>query len=299
MVTAGADRLLETLRRDGIAGLPGAFDRTWVARLGQELDALFRAALARPGGTVDRGRNRYYAAVPPQTLSGFADLVSHPWVTAVCAAVLGPGYAFVEAGFDTPLPGAVDQPWHRDFPAPVETWRDGELSSLAFNLTTVDVTPEMGPFEIAPGTHWDRGEDFEAGMFPPVGRWPGYAARAVRKLPRMGDVSVRSALAVHRGTANTSALPRPTLVLGVVSAAAVPSSGHRLVMTGDYLASLPAAVRPHLACRVVDALGPITQDHVIDGLRTGAAAAGSAAGGVHVPAQGGHEAHERHGVQQP
>jgi hypothetical protein len=27
------------------------------------------------------------------------------------------------------------------------------LTSLAFNITTVDTTDEMGPFEIAPGTH--------------------------------------------------------------------------------------------------------------------------------------------------
>jgi hypothetical protein len=32
----------------------------------------------------------------------------------------------------------------------------------------------MGPFEVAPGTQWDVGDDFERGMFPPksvYSRW--------------------------------------------------------------------------------------------------------------------------------
>ena len=53
------------------------------------------------------------------------------------------------------------QPWHRDFPSPPETHEGRRLTSLAFNLTTVDTTEEMGPFEIAPGTQWESGLDFD------------------------------------------------------------------------------------------------------------------------------------------
>jgi ectoine hydroxylase-related dioxygenase (phytanoyl-CoA dioxygenase family) len=55
----------------------------------------------------------------------------------------------VEIGFDTPFKGAMNQPWHRDFRSPPESWRDRCATSLAFNLTGVDVTSEVGPFEIA------------------------------------------------------------------------------------------------------------------------------------------------------
>jgi hypothetical protein len=73
----------------------------------------------------------------------------------------------------------------------------------------------MGPFEICPGTQREQGADFEHGMFPPRSEATRYAALAQRKLPRMGDASVRSALTIHRGTAHRSWRARPVLVVGV------------------------------------------------------------------------------------
>ena len=40
---------------------------------------------------------------------------------------------------------------------PAVTRAEGRLNSLAFNLTGVDTTDDMGPFEIAPGTQFDAG----------------------------------------------------------------------------------------------------------------------------------------------
>ena len=53
------------------------------------------------------------------------------------------------------------------------------------------------------------------GMFPDRSLWPRYIERAVQKLPQRGDISARSALTIHRGTANRSNEPRPVLVVGV------------------------------------------------------------------------------------
>lgn len=264
------DALVEGLYTDGIVAERAAFSTAWADRLGADIEALFQDALARPDGAVGRGPNRYYVEIHPEHLRGFTDLVTHPWVTGVCAAVLGIDYRIVEVGFDVPLPGAVDQPWHRDFPAPEETRRDRRLTSLAFNLTTVDVTPEMGPFEIAPGTQWDDSPDFEHGMFPPRSHWPRYAALGQRKLTRRGDISARSALTIHRGTANRSRTARPTLVLGVDAPGAGNDERHDLAVTRDYHDRLPDEVRRHLACRVVDTLEPIVQRHTIEGLVMGA-----------------------------
>lgn len=233
----------------------------------EDIDAAFEEARARPGGAVPRGAERYYVEIHPQALRGFVDLVTHPWFVDVCERILGPKYEIVELGFDIPFPGAKDQPWHRDFPAPVETWRDRRLTSLAFNLTTVDTIPEMGPFEIAPGTQWERGEDWPDGMFPPASEAPRYASLAQQKLPQMGDLSVRSALTIHRGTANRSTFARPVLVVGVDAPGAGHAALHSPQVTPDYWASLPPRVRDHLICEVVDELQPITQKHQIDGLR--------------------------------
>jgi ectoine hydroxylase-related dioxygenase (phytanoyl-CoA dioxygenase family) len=189
-------------------------------------------------------------------------------LVSLFADMLGDDYKIVELGFDVPLPGAVHQPWHRDFPAPPES-AERRLTSLAVNATTVDVTPDMGPFEIVPGSHWDDGGDFEHGMFPPPGvAAERYDGRGSRRHPRQGDVSVRSGLAVHRGTPNVSQQARGVLILGV-TARHVDTGVHQLAVRPDHLAALPATVRDHLACTVTDELTPIEQRHDIEGLMMG------------------------------
>jgi Phytanoyl-CoA dioxygenase (PhyH) len=256
---------------DGIIGQKGAFERSWAADLGEDIMALFQDAIKRPGGAVGRGPKRYYVEIHPEDIRGFLDLVTHPWVLAVSEAVLGPEYKIVEIGFDVPLPGAAYQPWHRDFPSPEATLTGRRLNSLAFNLTTVDVTEDMGPFEIAPGTQWDYPENFEHGMFPPKALYPRYQERAQKKMPKMGDISARSALTIHRGTPNHSTTPRPALVLGVDAPDASNAERHDLQFTRAYYQSLPEEVRHHLTCRVVDRLEPIVQAHTIEGLVMGEA----------------------------
>jgi ectoine hydroxylase-related dioxygenase (phytanoyl-CoA dioxygenase family) len=180
--------------------------------------------------------------------------------------VLGPDYRIVEVGFDIPFPGAADQPWHRDFAVPAATTVGRRLNSLAFNLTAVDTVPEMGPFEIAPGTQWDDVPECSKGMFPDRARYSRYEARKVPKLPQRGDISARSALTIHRGTANRSGMARPVLVLGVDAPDATNAAHHDLQVTADYLAALPPRVRDHLTCRVVETLNPVIQHHTIEGL---------------------------------
>ncbi len=263
--------LVDTLHTDGIIGLKGAFDREWVQQLDEDVAAAFAEARTRERGAVGRGPNRWYVEIHPQQLRGFVDLASHPWITAVAEQVLGPDYEIVEVGFDIPFPEAVNQPWHRDFPSPADTYERHRLTSLAVNVTTVDTEPDMGPFEIAPGTHYDRADGFEHEMFPPKSMYPRYEERAVRKYPQRGDISIRSALTIHRGTKNFSPKKRPVLVLGLDAPGAGNAAHHDLAVTADYWQSLPDVVRDHLHCPVVDELTPITQKHTIEGLVMGEA----------------------------
>jgi hypothetical protein len=252
---------------DGIIACKGAFERGFIRTLGEDIAVLFDEAQARAGGALERGPNRYYVEIHPERLRGFAEIIGHPWVVAVCRAVLGPDYKVVEVGFDIPGPGAMKQPWHRDFPTPSATTIGRRLNSLAFNITTVDVSDDMGPFEIAPGTQWDTWEGDP--MFPPAELSGRYEARRQRKLPQMGDISARSALTVHRGTANVSQLSRPVFVLGVDAPDGTNADKHDLQVTRAYYQSLPEELRRNLNCRVVDALEPLYQAHTIEGLLMG------------------------------
>ena len=256
---------------DGFIGLKAAFTKEWISRLHEEVTALYKDALDRPGGAVGRGPQRHYVEIHPEDISGFVDLAMHPWVRFVCESVLGPHYKIVEIGFDVPNPGAKDQPWHRDFPAPEDTIVGRRLNSLAFNITTVDVEENMGPFEIAPGTQWDLPINFEHEMFPPRSNYDRYKSRAERKLPKVGDISARSALTIHRGTANYSDKPRPALVLGVDAPGAINAERHDLQLTHDFFEKLPGYLQEHLTYRLVDELEPIFQAHTIEQLMMGEA----------------------------
>ena len=263
------DRHVEDIRRDGITGLKGAFSREWTERMREDMMTAFWAAIQRPGGAVGRGPRRWYVEVHPADITGFVDLVTHPFVVGISEAICGPDYQIVEIGFDVPFQGARNQPWHRDFPSPRDTYEDRRITSLAFNLTGVDVTEDMGPFEIAPGTQYLDGRSWNHEMFPPKDEWPTFAERGVRKFPQMGDISARSALTIHRGTAHGSPIARPVLVLGVDAPGAGHAELHDLMVTQEYFDALPASVREHLVCRVVDELVPVTQKHDIEGLVMG------------------------------
>lgn len=251
---------------DGIIGLKGAFSTDFADRMREDIEALYAEARQIEGGALPRGPERWYVEVQPERIRGFVEIAAHPWFVAVCEAVLGKDYRIVEVGFDIPFPGAADQPWHRDFPATAATFEGRRLNSLAFNLTAVDTVPQMGPLEIALGTQWDDLRGHKDGMFPPEDLYPRYRARMVQKMPQRGDLSARSALTIHRGTANRSNRARPVLVVGVDAPDATNAKHHDLQITRAYAATLPPRVLEHLTYRLTDELRTVVQHHAIEGL---------------------------------
>ncbi len=268
-VLGSVDSDNQTLQRDGIVAYKAAFAREFVEQMREDMMTAFWEAIQHPGRAVSRGPRRWYVEVHPQAISGFTELVTHPWFVAISERVLGPEYKIVEIGFDTPFQGAKVQPWHRDFPSPSESYIGHRITSLAFNLTGVDVTEDMGPFEIALGTQWDDGRVWKHEMFPEKEFWPRFEEPAVRKFPQMGDMSCRSALTVHRGTPHASPIARPVLVIGVDAPGAGHEKLHDLMVTQDFYSSLPSQVREHLICRTVEKLVPVMQKHDIEGLVMG------------------------------
>ncbi len=95
--------IMGALYGDGIAGLKAAFDRDCADRMHEDVRTLYAEASAIPGGAIGRGPERYYVEVHPERIGGFLALATHPWVVAVCEAVLGPEYTIVEIGFRYPV----------------------------------------------------------------------------------------------------------------------------------------------------------------------------------------------------
>jgi hypothetical protein len=250
-------RVEDGLAHDGIVGLPGALTPEWADRLHQDCLDLHDAASSYPTGRISRGRNRWYFA--------------HPWLTAICERILGPAYQVAEVACDVSFSGSTYQPWHRDFRKHVGMRSDGSLCALAFNEPTVDVTDQMGPFEIVRGTQRD-GIATDNEMFPDAEGRRHYENDQRRTLmrPRRGAMSVRTPLAIHRGTPNVSAHVRPMMVVTAYAGDVDLLTGHDvLAATHGFLDRLPPQVRDHLHCAAVDELLPIDQGHDIEGLVMG------------------------------
>src|SRR5947209_3655454 len=81
-------QIMGGLYGDGIIGLKGAFPREWVEQLHEDILHAYELALVRPGGAVGRGPKRHYVEIHPEDIHGFIDLCMHPWIRAVCEAVL-------------------------------------------------------------------------------------------------------------------------------------------------------------------------------------------------------------------
>lgn len=265
------EQVRSTLYADGIHGLPGSFAPEWADRLHQECLDLHEAASAYESGRISRGRNRWYFAVHPEQLSGIVDLLAHPYLTSISEALLGSDYQVAEVAFDVSFSGSKFQPWHRDFRKHVGMRDDGSLCALAFNLPTVDVVEEMGPFEMVLGTQNDE-IAVDNGMFPAAEQQARYEADPRRKKakPKRGDMSVRTPLAVHRGTPNVSEFTRPVMVATVYAGDVDLLKGHDvLAATRPFYDALPAQVREHMHCKVVEQLERIDQGHDIEGLVMG------------------------------
>lgn len=278
---ADAVTLIDTIYRDGIVGVPNLLPTRWADQLDTDLKAEFMSALSHNGGVAPRGWNRFYFEPYPERVRGFLDLITHPLIVDLGTRMFGDNYAIVELGCDLPLPGAINQPWHRDFPMPQET-REGWLTSIAINASSVDVAPDMGPFQVVPGTQFEPGDDFDGGMFPPESRTEEYNSRMESRLGTRGSVSIRSGLTIHRGSRSSNrSRVRPVAIVGIVSPedrAVVKRLANpddpdvpRLRVSRRYAESLPREVIRHLSYEVVAEtereLPPHFTHHTFEGLK--------------------------------
>jgi ectoine hydroxylase-related dioxygenase (phytanoyl-CoA dioxygenase family) len=179
-----------------------------VDRWNEAFQPLLRAAVEREGDDPNRGARRYYVTLPFHGLWADPEIVDNDVVMAIVSELVGADGVMCQLATDTPLQGSDYQDLHRDtqllFP---ETGAESPPYQLAVNFPLVDVTPEMGPMEWAPGTHMLSKADglsrIERGEIP----------LDTMDMKR-GDVLIRDVRHIHRGTPNRSETPRPMVVIG-------------------------------------------------------------------------------------
>ncbi len=152
----------------------------------------------------------------------------------------------VQLGADVPLQGSTYQEIHRDYRPLFTDEITTPLYALAVNFPLVDVTEANGPFQQARGTHLmprDTAlQKVESGEI------------AMETFPlQMGDVMIRTPLALHRGTPNRTDTPRPMVVMGYVMHW-LHTPKVDLTLPQAYYDSLPAEDQQRLRCEVVESL---------------------------------------------
>lgn len=203
-----ADHHADEVRRTGLTVLRGLFPVETIDRWNAAFQPLLKEAIAREGDDPNRGASRYYVTLPFQDLWADPEIVDNDAVMAVVERLVGADGVMCQLASDTPLKGSEYQDLHRDtqllFP---ETGEETPPYQLAVNFALVDVTPENGPMEHAPGTHvLSKAEGMakvESGEIP-----------LEQCLLKRGDVVIRDVRHIHRGTPNDTDTPRPMVVIG-------------------------------------------------------------------------------------
>jgi ectoine hydroxylase-related dioxygenase (phytanoyl-CoA dioxygenase family) len=256
MATAAVDldRLADDLARDGICSIPGLIPRDKVERWKTALDAIVAAREGRHGGLAPRGPGRHYLTIP--WVEPFADpeVFANPTILGVLERVFAQEYVMVQLGADVAGPGSEFQEVHRDYRPLFDDSVVTPLYALAVNFPLVEVTEENGPFQMARGTHVLSRDDglakIESGEAP---------IESLYAQP--GDVSIRTPLALHRGTPNTTDEPRPMIVLGYVMHWLHTPEVEIEVPRALY-ESWPEKTRSLLRCRVVEELEDRAETYV-------------------------------------
>jgi ectoine hydroxylase-related dioxygenase (phytanoyl-CoA dioxygenase family) len=198
----------DEVRRTSATMLRGLFPVETIDRWNEAFQPLLQAAVAREKDDPNRGANRYYVTLPFHGLWADPQIIDNDAIMAVVEELVGADGVMQQLASDTPLNGSDYQDLHRDtqllFP---ETGEETPPYQLAVNFPLVDVTPERGPMEMAPGTHMlpkaEGMRRIQAGEIPLE---PVFMER--------GDVMIRDVRHIHRGTPNRTATPRPMVVIG-------------------------------------------------------------------------------------
>ena len=202
------DGFAEDVRRDSFCVLREHLDRAALSRWAEAFAPLLDAHVSVAADDANRGPQRFYVTLPFAGVFADPRIVFDPDVLAICSRLVGDDMVMCQLATDTPLRGSDTQPVHRDSPGLFPEWdRATPPYQLAVNFALVDVVAANGPTEIASGTHMLAKEEglarIERGE---VALEPLYL--------RLGDVTIRDVRHLHRGTPNTTDVPRPMVVIG-------------------------------------------------------------------------------------
>ncbi len=202
------ETFIQDAKRDGFVVLRNHFSREKLQKWAEDFQPLLHEQIEKEKDSPNRGAQRFYVTLPFAQPYADPQIYEDEDVLAIVEGLAGKDYVMCQLATDTPLLGSDYQDLHRDAPPLFPEWEIETPSfQLAVNFPLVDVTPELGPFEVARGTHMVS------------------KAEALRMLDQgevkleaiclaLGDVMIRDVRGLHRGTPNRTDQPRPMVVIG-------------------------------------------------------------------------------------
>ncbi|HEX8696106.1 MAG TPA: phytanoyl-CoA dioxygenase family protein [Longimicrobium sp.] len=203
------DRLGE-LEERGYCVLPRRFARPLVDACRTAVWPVLLAHVERH--EPNRGANRHFFPMPFEAPCFAPDFFFDDTVLGIVRGAMDDRVVADQWGCDVPLQGSGYQGVHADYARPLF----GEAPDLSlppymlvvsFGLSRI--TRENGPIEIAPGTH----------RLPRAEAMRAVEAGEIQLRPvvlEVGDVLIRHPWALHRGTPNTTPVPRALVTIRYV-----------------------------------------------------------------------------------
>lgn len=210
------DVAVEAIREDGFVILKDVIAHEHLDILRKKMNADLQTLLTAKTLPYNFVRNHLQQDPPPLAPYVFRDVVANPYVVQISTAVLGPGFFNSLYSGNTNLPGSTAQPVHADIG---QLWRGLNVAHpaahLVINVVLENVTEHNGSVELWPGTHLDTtiawGDDIKV----PLER---LETRRRERPPVRGNLSkgavlIRDMRLWHRGTPNSSRLPRQMIAM--------------------------------------------------------------------------------------
>jgi hypothetical protein len=170
------------------------------------------AHLKAHGHESNRGPQRHFLPMPFEPPCYAPEFFFDPGILSIVRGVMDDRVVADQWGCDVPVRGSDYQEVHVDCRRPLfEEVPDLQLPTyiLVVSFGLVRIAADSGPIEIAPGTHrMPRAEVLQAVRSGEIGLQP---------VPlEIGDVLIRHPWTLHRGTPNTTDIPRALVTVRYV-----------------------------------------------------------------------------------
>lgn len=203
---------MSTLQEKGFCVLKGLFAKSAHDACREAFWPILQHHVQTHAGAPNRGPCRHFLPMPFDPPCFAPEFFFDTKVLNIVRGAMDDRIVADQWGCDVALPGAVHQQVHVDYQRPLfaeapDLPLPTYMLVLSFGLSAI--TPAHGPIEIAPGTHrMPRDEairSVEAGKIE------------LQPVPLdAGDVLIRHPWAMHRGSPNTTATPRPLVFIRYV-----------------------------------------------------------------------------------